>query len=911
MANYNKTHWVNNVTVVDAQKLNNLENEVFLLNQSGETNSIRLEKVEDDLDNKLDSVSTEESSEGTVVKFYANKNLKEQITVKGGSSVHVSPNKPASLEAVWIDTDDEDIDANLKESEILTEFQNKFKTMQKSIDDIDYALKYKIDSGYFKDIEPGTNPEDNVPEPGTPEGLKPRPEGTVNAIAIKRGYKKDLEPLMEGEFGFCLDTEELYIGNKGMPRLIARVGGTGGSSGGGNLTGKFLELESDLGKKYRIHVDEDGYLHTWESIVDTAVAPSVDESSKFDGLVIRAAYGGGAKDTNKTVCSHGFIELYNNTKYVFNLKGLSLQYASNNEDWKCLPLRGIIKPYCSFLVRCAQHTDINKPNLRYKIQRYDMHWDIPLSDKSMKIYLCIGTTPCKYPNPFDINNGGGMKAPGYINMFSVGGITIAPNGAISNDFPIDAYEKSFRYVIDKNTMAYRIDAREWKDATTGRSNKNYCFADTGNNYLDIFGLDLREADPKVYMPRCSMDGVWNTYYNKLPIDPIAPTCINIGYGEDAHTSRTFNWQTLPYEKGFVKYRKKGTYEWSIEKASHKTIAHPETNATVHAAIVHGLSNGFYEYQVGAEGRWSDIAEFEVKSPSDSDTIQFIQVGDQQGWIEKEYTVWGIVLDEINKKHQYDFMINVGDISQNGGARSYEWRYYYDQAPILKNKCHMTTCGNNDLTYDEVVDKKIDPIAFTWYSCVENAPFISCYSWNYGYIHFICINSNVLNPEIATEQIEWLKKDMAKEENKKRWTIVYMHEAPYTHTRSERLVPFINPFAELGVDLVLCGHHHRYTRSKRMGALGPNKENRESPTGFYCVMGQAAGFKLAGKTKPASNNHEYMEIYDDTKVPCYIVWNVTHDRIQMESYKVHNIVPFETNIGKTPEVEKFDTLTITK
>lgn len=813
--------------------------------------------------------------------------------MKAKSSVHIGSDAPKDINNLWVDIDN-NIENNNIETTIIDEIRTKFKNIQLKLDNIDYALNYKLDSGYF-DEKNNTDEENHA---------------TVKTIAIKRGYKRDLKSLMEGEFGFCLDTEELYIGNKGGLRLIGKVGGLGGS-GGGNLTGKFLELECESGKKFRIHINESGSLMIYPNEVDNVIAPKPSEANKFDGLVIRAVYGGGERGTNKTVCSHGFIELYNNTKYVFNLKGLSIQYASNNEPWQCLPLRGLIKPYCSFLIRCAEHTDINKPNLRYKIENYDMHWDIALSDKSIKTYLCVGVTPCKYSNPFDINNGGGMKAPGYINMFSVGGVTVAPNGSTSNDFPIDAYEKSFRYVIDKNIMAYRIDAREFKDPLTGKTNKNYCFADTGNNFNDIFGLDLRIADPKVYHPRCSKDGVWDTYYNKLQLDPITPMCVNLGYGEDGHTSRTFCWQTLPLEKGFVKYRKKGTYDWTIQKAKAKTITHPETNATVHTAIIHGLSNGLYEYQVGSEGRWSDIGVFEVKSPNNEDAINFIQTGDQQGWIEKEYTVWGIVLDEINKRHQYDFMINVGDISQNGGARSYEWRYYYDQAPILRNICHMTTCGNNDLTYDEVKDKKIDPIAFTWYSCVENAPFISCYSWNYGYIHFICLNSNVLEPEIATEQIEWLKKDMAKPENKKRWTIVYMHEAPYTHTRSKKLVPFINPFADLGVDLVLCGHHHRYTRSKRMGRLGVNGENQQSSTGFYCIMGQAAGFKLSGKTKPAPNNHEYMEIYDDTKVPCYIYWKVTYDKIEMESYKVHNIVPFETNIGKKPLVEKFDTLMITK
>ena len=91
----------------------------------------------------------------------------------------------------------------------------------------------------------------------------------------------------------------------------------------------------------------------------------------------------------------------------------------------------------------------------------------------------------------------------------------------------------------------------------------------------------------------------------------------------------------------------------------------------------------------------------------------------------------------------------------------------------------------------------------------------------------------------------------------------------------------------------------------------NKENNESPTGFYCVMPNATGYKLAGKTKPADNNYEYMEVYDDTKIPNYIMWDITYENIKMHSYKVHDLVPFEDHIGHTPYIREFDTLTITK
>ena len=62
-----------------------------------------------------------------------------------------------------------------------------------------------------------------------------------------------------------------------------------------------------------------------------------------------------------------------------------------------------MKPYHSFLIRCAQLSDLNKPNVKFKITDYDMHWDIEVSDKGYKIYLGVGTEPITNTNPFNIN----------------------------------------------------------------------------------------------------------------------------------------------------------------------------------------------------------------------------------------------------------------------------------------------------------------------------------------------------------------------------------------------------------------------------------------------------------------------------------------------------------------------------
>jgi len=42
-------------------------------------------------------------------------------------------------------------------------------------------------------------------------------------LKIRRGLKADLPVLMDGEIGWCTDTEELFIGNSGTNILISNL----------------------------------------------------------------------------------------------------------------------------------------------------------------------------------------------------------------------------------------------------------------------------------------------------------------------------------------------------------------------------------------------------------------------------------------------------------------------------------------------------------------------------------------------------------------------------------------------------------------------------------------------------------------------------------------------------------------
>lgn len=798
-------------------------------------------------------------------------------SVIGNSGVHIGEEAPENTEVLWVDPTDEDLENifnNLETTDALKDF---LKDLYEKVEKFSYAIEKEIDSGYFGGHYPGYDGTEETPE-GAPTVKYGGPGGSVKAIRLKRGYKQDIVPLKEGELGFCIDTEELYIGNKGLLRLLAKVGGTSGSGGGGVSTTEYVELIASNNKKFRIRVNSEGKLYVYPAEADTADDATIQDTGRFKGLQVYQVYGGGsAAGVGSVPVSHSFIQLYNNSNNSLNLKGLSIQYAGYQEDWSVLPLTGIIPPFTSFLIRCKQHVAPTVQSLRVKIKDFDMDWDQEISDHGKKVYLCVGTEPCAYVNPFDID-GIKTKAPGYIDMLAVGGK--------NNVRMIDGYENSYNHFTDKYTGVFRTD-----------------FNDTDDNALDTEAIDYRTGDITIYHPRCLADGQWDVYFDKLKMDPLIPNLINMGFGKDGDRSRTFTWQSVRTNKGYLRYKIKGEIDWIYVESTKTLIQHYDIDAISHSVIIRDLEEGTYVYQVGEEGRWSDESEFIIRVPTDREPMTFLHISDQQGWNEYEYRSWQKANKYIEEHEEYDFIINTGDMTQNAN-RSYEWRYYYEMArKNLQKHPHMMVCGNNDL-----VDKK-DPVAFTYYATYEDSIHPSVYSFNYGYVHFICLNSNIISGYTEIQpQIDFIREDMAKPENQKRWVIVIMHEAPYQIVRTKRIEPFINVFYEVGVDLVLCGHHHCYTRSHRVGPMTDAGEDTLDPeNGVYYVMSQATGYKNSGKTIPTPEDQAiWRAYYTKPGDPCYIMWDITWDTITMHPYRVANIHPPEANENTIPYKIPFDT-----
>ena len=604
--------------------------------------------------------------------------------------------------------------------------------------------------------------------------------------------------------------------------------------GATNLTDNYLELVADDGSKFRVRVNSNGELIAYDPQVDEAESATSGQNILYDGLIINQIYGTGNYETEQPL-THSFIELYNLRNEPLNLKGLYLFYRAKAGSWQSLELKGIVKPKHSFLIRGTRIKDDHDASVRIAVKDYDMQWDIKMASQGFSAYLKIGSaTPEDNPvrATYKTDETGTTTVdwtnPDYIDMLAGGG----SEGA---DQTIGAYEKYYWMAMNDHTAIMRKDfmhSGTYKPSDSAQSGQSA--SAKGNNQGDTIIVDYKTCDTTKFRPRSSKDGYWYVYSTKDTMNLGCPNMLNISYGEDGETSRTFTWQSAITKTGVIKYRKQGEYKWKSKETDKEIVTHKDCEAVVHRVIIHDLEEGTYEYQAGHDGAWSAIETFEVKKYDSTKSLNVLWVTDNQSWTTEEGVACDVSLQNIfaeevdeNGDLAFDFTLHTGDVSQNAN-RTFEYRdYYASSRSATKNMCHVMTCGNNDL-----IDKKFSD-AWAWYITAENQWANSVYAYDLGYTHWICLNSNTDSTYVDGQgsvggyadtdaflgaQAYWLDEHLAEvtaRETKPRWIIVFMHLSPFTVSRAKRLQCFVPVFEKYKIPLVLCGHNHTNSRSKAL------------------------------------------------------------------------------------------------
>lgn len=173
----------------------------------------------------------------------------------------------------------------------------------------------------------------------------------------------------------------------------------------------------------------------------------------------------------------------------------------------------------------------------------------------------------------------------------------------------------------------------------------------------------------------------------------------------------------------------------------------------------------------------------------------------------------------------DVWLMLGDNAYNSGTDAEYQSAVFDMYPsYLRQTPLWSTIGNHDtaqltnpslsIPYFQIFNNPTDGSAGGVASGTEKY-----YSFDYGRIHFICLDSMTSSRAPGSPMLTWLEQDLGS--TTQDWIIVFFHHPPYTkgshnsdtETQLIEMRTNVLPILEAGgVDLVLTGHSHSYERS---------------------------------------------------------------------------------------------------
>ena len=180
---------------------------------------------------------------------------------------------------------------------------------------------------------------------------------------------------------------------------------------------------------------------------------------------------------------------------------------------------------------------------------------------------------------------------------------------------------------------------------------------------------------------------------------------------------------------------------------------------------------------------------------------------------------------FNGTQRTDLWLMLGDNAYSNGTDAEYQAAVFDAFPTtLKTTVLWPTIGNHDTAESQT------PPPFLPYFNIFTLPTNGeaggvasgtnrYYSFDYGTVHFICLDSMSSVRTPGSPMLTWLQQDLAA--NRQRWTVAFFHHPPYgsgvygsdQDPISIEMRTYVVPMLEAGsVDLVLTGHIHQYERT---------------------------------------------------------------------------------------------------
>lgn len=290
--------------------------------------------------------------------------------------------------------------------------------------------------------------------------------------------------------------------------------------------------------------------------------------------------------------------------------------------------------------------------------------------------------------------------------------------------------------------------------------------------------------------------------------------LTFGIGAD-ETQANVAWQSPTLGSQYLEY-------WKTSAPDDKQRVESERGP--HEALMTGLEpDTEYAYRVGNDRiGWTD--EYTFTTDAQSESWNFLAFADAQigvdAKVKEQAAAWDKAVNTATSEHpDASFIMHLGDQIEGWGSATAQTKAF--TAPEKLRSYRLGVLRGNHETY---TTKRHFNDAF-YLPNEENDS--GNYFFNYNNVLFIGLDSNASKSDEIVQHAEFVQNAIDEHGAEADWVIVGFHHAPFsqgTHYTDDdvvRLREELTPkLSDAGVDLVLSGHDHIYTRSHLMEGAEP-------------------------------------------------------------------------------------------
>jgi predicted phosphodiesterase len=214
----------------------------------------------------------------------------------------------------------------------------------------------------------------------------------------------------------------------------------------------------------------------------------------------------------------------------------------------------------------------------------------------------------------------------------------------------------------------------------------------------------------------------------------------------------------------------------------------------------------YYYQVISDNiNKREILNFTTMADFDTDHVRFLVYGDSR----KNRNERSVLSKKIMEyfREDFDFTIHSGDIVEDGRLQDQWNNYFIDTETLNAFKQGIYVEGNHEGGDNTEMYNNIP---------MPNTAINRYYSFSYGDVGYVILNSNKDDNNYNDDQTDWLNQTLFQLSQKNTFNFAFLHH-PLLDTRSylyhrEKWKPL---FDKYNVSIIFCGHNHFYERSYPM------------------------------------------------------------------------------------------------